>query len=313
MYSLLCFLRNLGEFMKNNKGFISISVVYSFFMVFLILLLFIVNNLVSNRLLLNTIKDEIKENISDTTFSRYLINHAEEIGLTHHNSSLTNGAADNSYRFTGANPNNYVCFGSEANPCPSTNLYRIIGVIDSRIKLVHNSGITSRQIDNTDTNYYVNTAIYNYLNNDFLNTLSAYSTFIADSTWYIGGVSSTSISDNIKTIYENEVGINRNNSVRIEEKIGMIYVSDYAYATTPENYGSTITSANNWLNMSQNYWTNSRVNTTNNRFFYINTSGNLAISDVSNTYVIRPSFYLNSTVMLSSGDGTINSPYRIEV
>ena len=86
-----------------------------------------------------------------------------------------------------------------------------------------------------------------------------------------------------------------------------------AYATTPENYGSTITSANNWLNMSQNYWTNSRVNTTNNRFFYINTSGNLAISDVSNTYVIRPSFYLNSTVMLSSGDGTINSPYRIEV
>ena len=151
--------------MKNNKGFISISVVYSFFMVFLILLLFIVNNLVNNRLLLNTIKDEIKENISDTTFSRYLINHAEEIGLTHHNSSLTNGAADNSYRFTGANPNNYVCFGSEANPCPSTNLYRIIGVIDSRIKLVHNSGITSRQIDTTDTNSYVNTAIYNYLNN----------------------------------------------------------------------------------------------------------------------------------------------------
>ena len=299
--------------MKNNKGFISISVVYSFFMVFLILLLFIVNNLVNNRLLLNTIKDEIKENISDTTFSRYLINHAEEIGLTHHNSSLTNGAADNSYRFTGANPNNYVCFGSEANPCPSTNLYRIIGVIDSRIKLVHNSGITSRQIDNTDTNYYVNTAIYNYLNNDFLNTLSAYSTFIADSTWYIGGVSSTSISDNIKTIYENEVGINRNNSVRIEEKIGMIYVSDYAQATTPENDGSTMTSPNSWLNMSQNYWTNSRVNTTNNQFFYINTSGNLAISDVSNTYVIRPSFYLNSTVMLSSGDGTINSPYRIEV
>ena len=133
------------------------------------------------------------------------------------------------------------------------------------------------------------------------------------STWYIGGVSSTSLSDNLKTIYDNEVGVNRNNSVRVEEKIGMIYVSDYAYATSPKNYGSTITSANNWLNIGQNYWTNSRVNTTNNQFFYINSAGNLAVANVSNTFVIRPSLYLSSTVMLASGDGTINSPYRIEV
>ena len=35
-------------------------------------------------------------------------------------------AGDNSYRYTGANPNNYVCFGSDVTPCPNDNLYRII-------------------------------------------------------------------------------------------------------------------------------------------------------------------------------------------
>ena len=46
-------------------------------------------------------------------------------GLYYHTSSLANSAADNSYRYAGANPNNYVCFGSDAASCPSANLYRI--------------------------------------------------------------------------------------------------------------------------------------------------------------------------------------------
>ena len=48
---------------------------------------------------------------------------------------LANSAGDNSYRYAGANPNNYVCFGSTANTCPSKNLYRIIGVFGDQVKL----------------------------------------------------------------------------------------------------------------------------------------------------------------------------------
>ena len=47
-------------------------------------------------------------------------------------------AGDNSYRFSGANPNNYVCFGSDAATCPNDNLYRIIGVFDGEVKLIKN-------------------------------------------------------------------------------------------------------------------------------------------------------------------------------
>ncbi len=67
-------------------------------------------------------------------------------GLYHHDVNLTNGAGDNSYRFAGANPNNYVCFGSDDTTCPVDNLYRIIGVFDGKVKLIHAYGATTTML-----------------------------------------------------------------------------------------------------------------------------------------------------------------------
>ena len=79
--------------------------------------------------LLKTLVDYVKELYTGTQ---------GEKGLYYHNNSLTNGANDNSYRFGGSNEtiNNYVCFGSDVTNCPEDNLYRIIGVIDDKVKLV---------------------------------------------------------------------------------------------------------------------------------------------------------------------------------
>ena len=38
-------------------------------------------------------------------------------GLYYHDADLANGAQDNSYRYSGANPNNYVCFGVTGADC----------------------------------------------------------------------------------------------------------------------------------------------------------------------------------------------------
>lgn len=46
---------------KNNKGFIAISLIYSFFLVFLVTLLAIVNEYAHNRVLLNDVKKETQE------------------------------------------------------------------------------------------------------------------------------------------------------------------------------------------------------------------------------------------------------------
>ena len=59
-----------------------------------------------------------------------------ENGIYYHDANLTNGAGDNSYRFAGANPNNYLCFGSDEATCPDDNLYRIIGVFGDNVKLI---------------------------------------------------------------------------------------------------------------------------------------------------------------------------------
>ena len=47
-------------------------------------------------------------------------------------------AKDNSYRYGGNLVNNWVCFGSDAEVCPSENLYRIIGVFGNNLKIIRN-------------------------------------------------------------------------------------------------------------------------------------------------------------------------------
>ena len=87
-------------------------------------------------------KEKIKETVAtvcssgQTLSSCIIAMDGKDDTLYHHTSSLANGAGDNSYRYAGANPNNYVCFGSDASTCPEDNLYRIIGVFGNQVKLI---------------------------------------------------------------------------------------------------------------------------------------------------------------------------------
>ena len=74
--------------------------------------------------------------------------------IYYHDSSLENGAGDNSYRYAGSSEttNNYLCFGSTDETCPEDNLYRIIGVFDEQVKLIKNTEATSNLLG-TDGGY----------------------------------------------------------------------------------------------------------------------------------------------------------------
>ena len=83
-----------------------------------------------------------------------------ENSIYYHNSSLTNGAGDNSYRYAGASStvNNYICFGSDTETCPTDNLYRIIGVFGDQVKLIKATVATSALLGtngayDSDTSY----------------------------------------------------------------------------------------------------------------------------------------------------------------
>ena len=102
-----------------------------------------------------------------------------------HNSSLTNGAGDNSYRYAGANPNNFVCFGTTESPCPTDNLYRIIGVFGENYH-----GVTGKRL--------VKLIKYDYANSNLLGTDGDYASSGTPSASYYKGSLTT-----INTYYWN--------------------------------------------------------------------------------------------------------------
>ena len=89
-------------------------------------------------------QEEIKPTLAEYIISQYTGTQGEN-NIYYHDASLTNGAGDNSYRFAGASDavNNYVCFGSNVTPCPTDNLYRIIGVFGDKVKLIKSDYATS--------------------------------------------------------------------------------------------------------------------------------------------------------------------------
>lgn len=292
-----------------KKGFMSTTMVYSFFLLFLMMLLFIVENLVNNRTLLNNIKSEIKEDVSDSTLKRYLINHSNELGLVQLNDNLVNSNLDYSYRYTGDSPSNYICFGTDDEVCSIDNLYRIIGVIDGKVKIIKDSSIGPIAFDETATNHFINTSMYTYLNETFYNTFSeVWQNKISTNTYYVNGIV-LDTNNTIKDIYDLE---KNNLGSTVDCKIGLMYVSDYNYGSMVSNWNDySLISNNNWLNIGIDNWLLTRNSGDNNSNYYINSSGIVSSATVEQTYFIRPVFYLDSTISITGGNGLETNPYRI--
>ncbi len=322
MQNVLCQFRDIGGIMKKKNGFISTTVVYTFFFVFLMMLLFVVRSYASNRQILRVLKTDVKNDISDSYLSRYLINHKDEtaINLTYHNEALANGAKDFSYRFSGANPNNYICIASTASPCPTNNLYRIIGVIDGRVKVIKYTSLGNMQWNNFASSSWANSSLITYLNSTYLNTLGTTKDLIEENSWYVLGLSLSDGSGRVQNAYNKEVGPNKPTQNAVVKKIGLMYASDYGYATTSNywtsnlaSYSSTVIKNNNWLdNFNENMWILPPViDASNTLAYYLKADGAVGYSSVMTSYAIRPTFYLKSSVKKQSGSGTYSDPYRI--
>ena len=294
----------------NKKGFISTTTVYSFFLVFLLMLLFIVNNLVSNRTLLNGIKEKIKDEIAISSFASHIINEVYttdgENGLYYHDADLTNGANDNSYRYSGSNPNNYVTFNNE--------LWRIIGVINGKVKIIRNEAITTRTYTDNNKNDYVESSLYNYLNGEYLNTLVDVADAIDNNYWYVPSDKEIVNTLTANIVYNLELGENSNAYGAVYSKVGLLYISDYAYAAAPGDWVKKVNeynTANNWLKNETNMWAMVRDFNNIKNFFYIDTSGNVASGEITNTYSVRPVVVLSNNNRYISGSGSETDPFII--
>ena len=241
-----------------------------------------------------------------------------------HNSALTNGAGDNSYRYAGANPNNYVCFGSEATTCPDANLFRIIGVFGDQAKVIRAKSVGDQPWHTSNDNTWSSSSLNTYLNGEYLTSLGTLAEKIATTTWKVGGGDEANISFSVPaTAYQYEVGSSASTTT-VDKKIGLMYVSDYYYGASPSawtlvGYKSMdatkdyrAATSTNWLYLGSTEWTISRNSGYTYLAFLVNSAGDVYYSGyVPNSLAVRPSFNLLSSVKYISGSGSMSDPVRI--
>ena len=248
-----------------------------------------------------------------------------ENGIYYHNSALTNGAGDNSYRYAGASDsvNNYICLGSDEATCPDANLFRIIGVFGDKTKVIRAKSVGDQKWDTNGSNTWSTSSLNTYLNGTYLTSLGTLADKIATTTWKVGGNTSANISGVVpKTAYQYEVGSSAS-STTVDKKIGLMYVSDYYYSASPSawtlvGYNSSdatkdyrAATSTNWLYLGSTEWTISRDSDDTNYAFRVTSTGDVNFSIVNNFYGVRPSFNLESSVKYVSGSGSMSDPVRV--
>ena len=260
-------------------------------------------------------QNELKPTLAQYVISQYTGTDGEN-DLYYHDADLENGAGDNSYRYSGANPNNYVCFGSNASTCPSDNLYRIIGVFGDEVKLIKSTSygnyMWSSGINNTWDSSTLNTGT---LNGTYLSGLSStWQNKIATTNWKVGRMA-WSETNTAKQYYETEIG-GSSSSTTYSAKIGLMYVSDYGFAASPDYWTMALfnydpSKSSNWMNISIDEWTISRDSDDSYAAFLVASTGYVAGGIVNISYGVRPVFYLTSSTTYVSGSGSSADPIRI--
>ncbi|MBS5862225.1 MAG: hypothetical protein KIC76_02310 [Firmicutes bacterium] len=250
--------------------------------------------------------------------------------------------------------NNFVCFGTSETPCPTDNLYRIIGVIDGKVKLIKYDYATSALLG-TDGDYQGSetpnsiykgslTSIDQYywnkttgtntwsesnlnkinLNTNFINNIgSTWANKIATTTWKVGGNTWTNIAESVPSIaYQNEI-VSPAENTPYDAKIGLMYASDYGFAASPSALTTTLfnysgNDANgtsiktiNWMYMGFYEWTISRNSDRSSTALNVSYVGNVYNNYVGNSYGVRPSFNLSSSITYVSGSGSMSDPIRV--
>ena len=164
----------------------------------------------------------------------------------------------------------------------------------------------------------LNTNYWNYLG-------SAWQKLIAPTAWHISGIPIESYNSSdtllIKSIYDTEINNTEYTShpSTYTDEIGLMYISDYGYAASPEFWEMPITSysmeTDNWMAIGLSEWTIAPFNYYNYDYYinYILYVGNVSYIHNVNGYAVRPVFYLNYDVELIGGSGTYTDPYRLAV
>ena len=308
-----------------------------------------------------------------------LINYINYLYVTDalNNGLLMDDTADKNIRYAGSDEDvkNYVSFDGD--------VWRIIGIVDGKVKLVKNDSIGTYSWDssasdkNTGNGYNIwetiegktkgdgtTKADLNILLNDGFyggeypsecyvgrnNTIKDCPTEYINSTlksmvddkavWYLGGQTYSNPSSQpygLPTLdsYNNERGTKVYSGHTLIAKtkwigkVGLIYPSDYGYASTDSecrvnlraglvdksgtyDYTNVQCKNNNWLYKNAWYWTLSSNAGNSHNVFYMHANGPASDYYAYNVGAVLPSVYLKSNILIENGDGSSSNPYILK-
>ena len=222
------------------------------------------------------------------------------------------------YYYTGNNPDNYVCFGSNASSCPEENLYRIIGVYDDKVKLVKYTLFDLRYTwaGGSNNNDWRDSPLNEYLNTTYLNSFaSTWRNMIATTTW--------TIKDG--ALFDAKIGLLYKAEVELAKSwISPPYYIDiydreverYEHSTDGADIDAEINGEihEEWL--LDVYRSNYVYRFKENGNIYYQKRAHCVPSPTTNfcrKRYFRSTFSLVSEVKKDSGNGTINNPYRVSL
>ena len=240
------------------------------------------------------VKDAIKTAITNNTTSSCKNLTIEEDGITY-----VSGTKD-CINF------NYIWY--------SGKLWRITAINpDGTMKMITDDEIAEISYNPyTDVNFYdiskkddatyTGSYIYQWLNEDFLDTLYNYENIIVeDSTWNITNSNASSTSA-ISTKLPETTLIN-NSTIGKNTPVGLL--NSYECYLSYKNIGSY---SFDYLNIGYNWWL---LNPFNSSYFWIGGYVGNVVFNMGESYGVRPSINLKSNIQLSGGFGTKDVPYTI--
>ena len=271
--------------------------------------------------------------------------------------------SDANIRYVGANPNNYVEFNGEAWRIIGVFGSNLKLVRDEILTSYSFDNKTTVQGIETDygTNDWTKSYLREFLNDYYYGgkTITCHSetsgstatnstitcpdinkitdtakSMIQNTTWTLGGTNYKTSNRPYETypvneLYESERGtqVYSGHATTSTDYIGLIYPSDYGYASTDAScrqnlrsgltytnnaYGGTPTCKNNnWLFKGVWYWTISPRSSGARNVFNVDGDGYLTGDSALDRGSVRPSVYLKSDIKIVSGSGTKDDSFKL--
>ena len=255
---------------------------------------------------------------------------------------------ENGYRYEGKNPNNYIWFNNEYWRIIGVFDSATHGQAGKNlVKIIRDKQIGYQTWDSAGTNNWSTSSLKSLLNDyyykatdgtnsgkcyGYSNTVTSncnytkngiqsyYRNLIQSVTWHLGGYNSIAVTANNFYTYERGTTVNGSNPTTTTGYIGLMYPSDFGYTalesdcartTLLSEYITVACAGVSWLSGRSFDLTLTQYTTNATQTISISREGKIAARDAIGNFGVSPVLYLNSSVYLVDGNGSLDNPYII--